>query len=71
MLKTKKNTILIMGAGAVGGTFGVLLTKVKTNTVFFIARGQHLEVVKRNGLSVQSGKENFTIKVNVSDKIRF
>ena len=67
MLKTKKNTILIMGAGAVGGTFGALLEKVKTNTVFFIARGQHLEAVKRNGLSVQSGKENFTIKVNVSD----
>ena len=56
-----------MGAGAVGGTFGALLAKVKTNTVFFIARGQHLEAVKRNGLSVQSRKENFTIKVNVSD----
>ena len=56
-----------MGAGAVGGTFGALLAKVKTNTVFFIARGQHLEAVKRNGLSVQSRKENFTIKVHVSD----
>ena len=67
MLKTKKNSILIMGAGAVGGTFGALLAKVKTNTVFFIARGKHLEAIKRNGLSVQSRKENFTIKVNVSD----
>ena len=56
-----------MGAGAVGGTFGSLLAKVKTNTVFFIARGNHLEAIKRNGLSVQSRKENFTIKVNVSD----
>ena len=56
-----------MGAGAVGGTFGALLAKVKTNTVFFIVRGKHLEAIKRNGLSVQSGKENFTIKVNVSD----
>ena len=56
-----------MGAGAVGGTFGALLEKEKNNTVFFTARGQHLEAVKRNGLSVQSGKENFTIKVNVSD----
>ena len=56
-----------MGAGAVGGTFGTLLAKVKTNTVFFIARGKHLEAIKRNGLSVQSRKENFTIKVNVSD----
>ena len=56
-----------MGAGAVGGTFGALLEKEKNNTVFFTARGQHLEAVKRNGLSVQSGKEKFTIKVNVSD----
>ena len=56
-----------MGAGAVGGTFGALLEKEKNNTVFFTARGQHLEAVKRNGLSVQSRKENFTIKVHVSD----
>ena len=67
MLNMKKKSILIMGAGAVGGTFGSLLAKVKTNTVFFIARGKHLEAIKRNGLSVQSRKENFTIKVNVSD----
>jgi len=56
-----------MGAGAVGGTFGGMLAKVKTNTVLFIARGKHLEAVKKNGLSIQSRKGNFTINVNVSD----
>ena len=56
-----------MGAGSVGGTFGGMLAKVKTNTVLFIARGKHLEAVKKNGLSIQSRKENFTINVNVSD----
>ena len=56
-----------MGAGAVGCAFGVQLVKEKNNTVFFIARGPHLETIKRNGLSVQTRKEKFTLKVNFSD----
>jgi len=56
-----------MGAGAVGGAFGSKLVKDKNNTVFFIARGPHLETIKRNGLSVQTRKEKFTLKVNFSD----
>ena len=56
-----------MGAGAVGGAFGAKLVKEKNNTVFFIARGPHLETIKRNGLSVQTRKEKFTLKVNFSD----
>ncbi len=56
-----------MGAGAVGGAFGSKLVKEKNNTVFFIARGPHLETIKRNGLSVQTRKEKFTLKVNFSD----
>ena len=56
-----------MGAGAVGGAFGSKLVKEKNNTVFFIARRPHLETIKRNGLSVQTRKEKFTLKVNFSD----
>ena len=56
-----------MGAGAVGGAFGSKLEKDKNNSVFFIARGPHLETIKRNGLSVQTRKEKFTLKVNFSD----
>ena len=47
MLKREKNNILIMGAGAVGGTFGAQLVKEKNNTVYFIARGPHLEAIKK------------------------
>ena len=56
-----------MGAGAVGGAFGAQLVKETNNTVFFIARGPHLEALKRTGLSVQTRKEKFTLKVHVSD----
>nr|MDA3880189.1 2-dehydropantoate 2-reductase [Prolixibacteraceae bacterium] len=38
------------------------------NNVTFIARGQHLEVIKENGLTVKSIKDDFVIKpANVSD----
>lgn len=67
MLKTEKNTILVMGAGAVGGTFGVQLAKSQNNTIFFVARGPHLEAIKRKGLSIQSREGKFILKVCVSD----
>lgn len=43
--------IAIMGAGAVGGYFGALLARAG-HDVAFIARGAHLEVMRRDGLSV-------------------
>ena len=64
MLKREKNNILIMGAGAVGCAFGTQLVKDENNTVFFIARGSHLEAIKRNGLSVQTRKAKFTLKIH-------
>ena len=56
-----------MGAGAAGGTFGVQLAKSQNNTVFFVARGPHLEAIKRKGLSIQSREGKFNLKVCVSD----
>ena len=56
-----------MGAGAVGCAFGTQLVKDENNTVFFIARGSHLEAIKRNGLSVQTRKTKFTLKIHASD----
>ena len=45
--------IAIMGAGGVGGYFGGLLARAG-NDVTFIARGAHLEVIRQNGLRVES-----------------
>jgi 2-dehydropantoate 2-reductase len=45
----------ILGSGAVGGYFGAKLAKAGQD-VTFIARGAHLEAIRRKGLAVQSAK---------------
>lgn len=45
--------IAVMGAGGVGGYFGGLLTRAGQE-VTFIARGAHLEAIRREGLRVAS-----------------
>jgi 2-dehydropantoate 2-reductase len=45
----------ILGSGAVGGYFGAKLARVG-QAVTFIARGAHLDAIRRTGLSIQSAK---------------
>ena len=45
--------ILIMATGAVGGYFGSLLALAGNDTLF-VARGDNLEAIRRNGLEVNS-----------------
>ena len=52
--------ITIIGTGGVGGYFGGRLAKAG-NDVTFIARGEHLKAIQRNGLLVKSTSGNFTI----------
>ena len=53
--------ILVMGAGAVGGYFGGVLSK-SGEEVTFVARGQHLEAINRDGLRVESvASGDFTV----------
>ncbi len=49
----KKLRIAVMGAGAVGGYFGARLA-ASGHDVSFIARGKHLEAMRREGLKVKS-----------------
>jgi len=51
--------ILIYGAGGIGGYFGGRLAKAD-NSISIIARGKHLEAIKKNGLEVESINGNFT-----------
>ncbi len=51
----------IVGSGGVGGYFGGILAKAG-NDVTFIARGEHYNEIKKNGLRVKSITGNFTIK---------
>ncbi|MDX1586986.1 MAG: 2-dehydropantoate 2-reductase [Balneolaceae bacterium] len=46
--------ILVMGAGAVGGYFGGCIAERTAARVTLIARGAHLETLKKRGLTVRS-----------------
>jgi 2-dehydropantoate 2-reductase len=52
--------IAVMGSGAVGGYFGAKLAAAG-HKVSFIARGEHLDAIKRSGLKVQSPNGNLHI----------
>jgi 2-dehydropantoate 2-reductase len=45
--------VLVVGAGGVGGYFGAKLARAGTN-VTMLARGAHLEAIRRDGLRVRS-----------------
>ena len=60
--------IAVMGAGGVGGYFGGLLARAGHN-VTFIARGAHLDAMRRNGLRVISSNDgDFTVPGNATDQ---
>jgi 2-dehydropantoate 2-reductase len=61
--------ITIIGTGGVGGYFGGRLAQAG-NDVTFIARGEHLRAIQKNGLIVKSHLGDFTIKpANATDKM--
>ena len=43
----------IIDSGAVGGYFGARLHEAG-HTVYFLARGSHLEAIRKNGLQIKS-----------------
>jgi 2-dehydropantoate 2-reductase len=52
----------ILGSGAVGGYFGAKLARAGQD-VTFVARGAHLEAIRRSGLEVRSAKlGDFTVR---------
>jgi 2-dehydropantoate 2-reductase len=59
--------ILVAGTGAVGGYFGGLLAN-SGEDVSFLARGENLKALKKNGLKVKSVNGDFSFKVRVSKK---
>jgi 2-dehydropantoate 2-reductase len=46
--------VLVMGAGAVGGCYGAALAG-RGHAVTFVARGEHLRVLRERGLMIRSG----------------
>src|SRR5256885_7926367 len=52
----------IIGAGAVGGYYGALLSRSGCD-VSFVARGAHLEAIRRDGLRIAGAVGDFTVHV--------
>lgn len=60
--------ILVMGAGGVGGCFGGMLAR-SGQSVTFVARGPHLEAIRRNGLRVRGDAVGeFTVDAPVLER---
>jgi 2-dehydropantoate 2-reductase len=53
--------IAIFGAGSVGGYFGGRLALAAADDVVFIARGAHLQALRRPGLRVESRQGDFSV----------
>ncbi len=60
--------VVIMGAGAVGGYFGAVLSKNGVD-VTMVARGPHLSAMKKNGLRVESYWGDFVVKTNFTENL--
>jgi 2-dehydropantoate 2-reductase len=58
--------IAVVGAGGVGGYFGGRLADAGQE-VFLIARGEHLDAIRREGLRVQSVAGDFEVRPPASD----
>ncbi len=58
--------IAIMGTGAVGGYFGALLSRAGQD-VSFIARGAHLEAIRKHGLRLEGPRGDFTVRAQATD----
>lgn len=57
--------ICIYGAGAIGGFIAGYMARAG-HQVSVVARGMHLEAIRKNGLTVDSGDERFTVPVQAS-----
>jgi len=60
--------IVVIGVGGVGGYFGGKIAKAGYN-VSFIARGIHLDTIKKNGLQIKSIKGDFVVYPDVTDNL--
>ncbi len=57
----------IMGAGSIGGYFGGMLARAG-HDVTLIARGEHLDVIRRDGLTMQTQQGAFNVPCPATDR---
>jgi 2-dehydropantoate 2-reductase len=65
---SSKSRICVVGAGAIGGVLAAMLARAG-NLVSVVARGEHLDVIRRDGLKLTSsgGLGAFSVEVRATD----
>ena len=58
--------IAVMGAGSIGGYFGGMLAQ-SGHDVTLIARGKHLETIRKDGLKILNDDGHFLVKCDATD----
>ena len=58
--------IAVMGAGSIGGYFGGMLSKAG-HDVTLIARRQHLDTIRKDGLKILTDDDEFVVRCNATD----
>lgn len=61
--------VAVVGAGGIGGFLAAALARTGTS-VAVVARGEHLEAIRRRGLSVESDLGAFTAAVDAASDLR-
>jgi 2-dehydropantoate 2-reductase len=61
--------VLVIGAGAIGGTIGAILKKANVDVCFVNRKGDHYNAIKKTGLVIEGFEKPFKIpiKSNISD----
>lgn len=59
--------VAVMGAGSIGGYFGGMLARAG-HEVTLIARGDHLDAIRRHGLIMQTQAGQFTVPCSATDQ---
>jgi 2-dehydropantoate 2-reductase len=59
--------IAVIGAGGVGGYYGAKLTQAG-HDVTLLARGEHLEAIRKNGMVIEDHDRTFAVRVNATDR---
>lgn len=57
--------IAVFGIGGVGGYFGGQLAQTE-HEIIFIARGEHLDVIRNNGLEIESDQNEYTVRPSLA-----
>jgi 2-dehydropantoate 2-reductase len=65
-VRMTKDTLLIWGAGAIGGTIGAYLARAGVDVLLVDTEAEHVAAMQANGLAIEGPIETFTVPVRAA-----